>query len=572
MVPIRTGAISFMCSFSMGGAMSGFSLKSILKKILPIVGFAFVLFIGMNIGSTYGIGVDQYPEQEILFMNLRPYAEILFGQDSKYTEILGESDICTDIERDHGAAPMYIAAPFAISGRIRNNPQLWIKVYRYCIFFIFWLGLIALYKLVKKLTGSSFWGAVSVGMMWLNPRFFAESTYNNMDTVAAACVLLSLYFGYVMYSGKDNDFVSPIFLGFCSALSANVRLTGILIFGLVGVFYITRIFIWEKWNKRLFFRGIVAIISFCLFSYMITPAMWHGNIWSFIKYVFAESAYHSRWSNYILAAGRLFHTDLNPIRWWYALAYIAVTIPVAFLIMIVMGMVMFVVKLLKCKDANSLFLLIPFLFCMVILVVAAISGTSLYNGWRHLYSLYGCLIVIGVCASEYICSILSNIEMLSMLQYVVYLLILVQMVSCVSFIAKNHPFEFAYYNIFAGKNVEERWDGDWWGISSKAILEMADEQLGGCTISNAETWYLVLTLQYCDEQVIQNVEVTGFPDSEYIALNRMYVEYYLRSESENWVEVNQEIVEFYKELLSTDPVYEIKCGNCILWSVYAAPR
>ncbi len=542
------------------------------NKILVAVLFALTLVTGIFCGRTYGIDIDQIPEEDILFMNLKPYAELIFGADSEYTKRLGDADITTDIERDHGTAPLYISFPFAISGRFRGNPMNWLTAYRACIFFIFWLGLICMYLLVSNVTNSKLWGLASFLMLWLSPRFFAESTYNSMDPVAAACVVMTLYFGYHLYAGKDRDFFNPVMFGIVSAFSSNVRLTGIVVFGLVGIFYVGRVFAWEKWNIKYFMRGIAAILSFCIATYLITPAMWHGNVISFIKYVFVESAYHSRWSDYILAAGQLFHPELNPIKWWYSPAYISVTTPPVFLILILLGAVVLFVALVKNKgtelEKNTVFVLIPFVFVVIVLLTAVVLKTNLYNGWRHLYSLYGPLLVIGTYGAYSLPKLLKNKAQL-IAKAIIGGAVVIQLVCCVGFIAVNHPFEYAYFNIFAGNEIEKNWDADYWGVASKQILERLSAEYEPGLVSNREAFYLQLAANYVDDEVKGNIIVEGFPDTDYIALNMIYTEYVLRSETEDWVDADEEVLDLYKRLLATEPLFEIKSGRCVLWKVYA---
>ena len=36
---------------------------------------------------------------------------------------------------------------------------------------------------------------------------------------------------------------------------------------------------------------------------------------------------------------------------------------------------------------------------------------------------------------------------------------------------KNHPFQFVYFNKFAGKNVASNFELDYWGTSNKSVLK-----------------------------------------------------------------------------------------------------
>ncbi len=537
--------------------------------------FIIILAIGMINTGSYGLGYDQNPEQNILFMNLRSYFQLFLGADDPRSKMLGDTDVCESIERDHGAAPMYIAAPFCVSHTFRDNPGKWLTAYRCCIFFIFWLGLIALYLLVKRLTDSRLFSLLAVGALWLSPRFFAESTYNNKDVVALACVLISMYFGYMFYEAKEKDILFSVLFGASSAFCTNVRITGIVLFGLIGLAYIIKVTFFDKWSGKYLLKGVIAIAFFAISFYLLTPAMWHGHVASFIKYVTVESASFSRWDNYLLAAGEIFKPSIRPIPWWYVTAFMFVTVPPLVTILFLIGAVTVTAGLfLKREDkekTDNIFVFSIFLFLVSILIFSIVSHTNLYNGWRQLYSLYASVIITGVYGVKCLYDRLIVSKNARPIKAVFGFAIAIQMAGCLLFICINHPHEYAYFNIFAGKNVEEKWDGDYWGVGTREVFEELHERFGSCTVSSFDNMMLVLTEQYLGEEILSNIEVVDFPDSEYIALNRTYSEYYVRSLKDDFVKMDEDTALLVDELLKIEPVFEIKSGNCTLWSIYETP-
>ncbi len=537
--------------------------------------FAVILTIGMINSGSYGIGYDQNPEQNILFMNLRPYFQLLLGADDPRTEMLGDEDVCESIERDHGAAPMYIAAPFCVSHSFRDNPGKWIIAYRCCVFFIFWLGLIALYLLTKRLTDNPLFSMFAVGALWLSPRFFAESTYNNKDALALACVLVSIYFGYRFYEAQGKGILYPVLFGITSAFSVNVRITGIVLLGLIGLAYMIRVTFFDKWNSKYFLKGVIAIASFVLSFYLITPAMWHGHALSFVKYVTVESASFSRWDNYLMAAGEIFKPSIKPIPWWYVISFMFVTIPPLVSIIFLIGIVTVTAGLfLKKRDkekTDNIFVFSILMFWVSVIVFSIVSHTNLYNGWRQLYSLYAPMIVTGVYGAKCLYDRLIASKNANVVKTVFGSLFAMQLAGCLFFICLNHPHEYAYFNIFAGKNVQEKWDGDYWGVGTRAVFEELHRREGTCTVSSFDNMMLVLTELYLGEEILSDIEVVDFPDSDYIAFNRTYSNYYVRSMNDALVEMDEDTTVIVAELLQTEPVFEIKSGNCTLWSVYERP-
>ena len=42
---------------------------------------------------------------------------------------------------------------------------------------------------------------------------------------------------------------------------------------------------------------------------------------------------------------------------------------------------------------------------------------------------------------------------------------------------KNHPFQYVYFNLLAGKNFNEKFEMDYFGISNKNLLEYITEKV-----------------------------------------------------------------------------------------------
>ena len=45
----------------------------------------------------------------------------MLGDDSGYVNGLGDRDVLTDVERDHGASALYLLIPFSFSSALRND-------------------------------------------------------------------------------------------------------------------------------------------------------------------------------------------------------------------------------------------------------------------------------------------------------------------------------------------------------------------------------------------------------------------------------------------------------------------
>ena len=81
------------------------------------------------------------------------------------------------------------------------------------------------------------------------------------------------------------------------------------------------------------------------------------------------------------------------------------------------------------------------------ILVATYFGSISYDGWRHLYFIYPCLIFISIRGLEFISNKIT-------FKYS-FILTLPVLIFIAIWMIKNHPFQFIYCNKFAGKNTFE---------------------------------------------------------------------------------------------------------------------
>ena len=55
--------------------------------------------------------------------------------------------------------------------------------------------------------------------------------------------------------------------------------------------------------------------------------------------------------------------------------------------------------------------------------------------------------------------------------YFLYILILILILPTGIWMYKNHPFQYVYFNFLAGKNFNEKFEMDYYGVSNKNALE-----------------------------------------------------------------------------------------------------
>lgn len=486
-----------------------------------------VLVIGLAVTFSYGVYLDQNSEQTILFSNIKEYLLQFGAEDSALVQDMtaaGVTEISKSIERDHGIAAYY---PASIVWFINQaSPYAGSIFWHAYTFVLVFLGICALYFLCKELFQSTkIAGAVSL-LFFFSPRMFAESHYNNKDMVLLSLTLILFYLGYRLM--KDCSWKSVILFAIAGAFAFNVKLLGACFFGFIGLYALLYFICTKQFNRKLLAKMCTCILLWIGCFLLITPAAWTG-LGEYVQYVFGHTVDFGRWSGYILFNGTLVHKDLTGIPTTYLPRLIVFTTPIGILVLAAAGGVLFIVSALK-KHFQKLwlqegYLLITFLTGLLPLAYAILAGTSVYNGWRHFYFSYAAIIMsagYGVYSLNHLLreKLKPHLRLGSAAVYISLLALGILL---------NHPFEYCYYNPLAGKDVETRYEMDYWDLSLKQAFEAiladagATEAILTSSYNRATTWGMEENQKALPAQDKARILVTeDWETADYLIINMTY--------------------------------------------------
>lgn len=509
--------------------------------------FLLCLFLtGLLTVFPYGAHLDQKPEQEILYSNIKMYLGYFGEEEGGFYQKLdaaGIIDIADSIEKDHGMAVYY--------------PVFWIFhvdqvstfygniVWHVYIYFLVFCGVAALFLLLKEMFGSFKIAAPSTAMFFFTPRIFGESHYNNKDMVLLSLVLCVFYFGWKLL--KERSWKYVVAFSLAGSLAANMKVIGIFIWGLVGLYALSVIFYERRFDRKMFGKMITCIFLTGAFFAALTPACWDG-LREFLVYLL-ESAKNFRWNDYIFFEGTMYNKSITGIPRKYLPVIILLTVPVGILLLALIGM--FIVVFRLCKKPAEFFGNAGYSFIMILagavpLAYAVLSGTPVYNGWRHFYFCYASAII----AVSWGVSLLLRVAQKYQKRLWADVVLAVYIGILAVGIAVNYPQEYAYYNFLAGEDIESKYELDYWDMSFKQaygmILKHAAEEdvkmkIG--TISNPAFWGLEAQLEAMPEERRMRVGLCDeWQDAEYLIINPTYAHMYGSGEYE-WIKQNYRLVD-----------------------------
>lgn len=342
-------------------------------------------------------------------------------------------------------------------------------------------GVAALYCLCRRLGMGRLAACAGAMLMYLSPRFFAEGHYNNKDMVLLSLALLVMLTGVRLW--EKPTLPRGITFALAGALCANTKVIGICIFGVMGLAAVWHLSARRMWNRRSLLAAAGTLGCFCLFYWLLTPALWQDPI-GYFRYVLSNATGFTRWDNNVLFRAAVFKHSVHPLPFYYLPYMMLVTLPVYVTALAGFGQLAAVGSCLRRRrqlgvDPTSLLLLCATLIWAAPLGYAMVSDPVVYNGWRHFYFVFAGLAVLAAWGLE--CLIrFFRMHAKRWQQIAAGTLAGICLATSAAGILLNHPYQYAYYNAFGRwlcpAPMEQGMELDYWCVSTLDALENAVNQ------------------------------------------------------------------------------------------------
>ena len=459
-------------------------------KLLVCLFFVCFLLLGLVTAGDYGQPWDELDELDILRMNLWQYARAVGADESVFQQWTQPNElslnqltpIAQSVERDHGQSAFYPLAGIALDTSVSpaTRQLVW---HMYC-WALFTLGACALYGCCRQLGLSRFFSLLAAAFLLLSPRFFAEGHYNNKDVVLMSLALCTLW--QALRLMKKPTFPAALLFALFGALAANTKLIGFALWGLCALFVLIRHISRKSLTPRVIGIGAVALVGFAAFYALLTPAMWQDPV-EFMRYLLQNAMAFTRWENYVLFRGVVFDTGKAALPWYYLPYMILAATPLWLGLMIVVGQLAALPKMVKRGD-DALPLALTTLLWALPLGFALITRTTVYNGWRHFYFLYGPMLILAAYGASRLWARLRQMKPTWLKRAFAVLMALCMLLTGVG-IAINHPYQYAYYQPLIALRQGDWLELDYWNVSAQnALTELCGQVTGEIVIGYADIW------------------------------------------------------------------------------------
>ena len=453
--------------------MANFSKKTNRQEIIVVTLIYFIFFIiGILSYQDFGISVDEWDLRVLGFVNLKYITEIFFQNISvKLDEILLIPKISDYSGNTHGAI---FALPMAFVEYFFNitDSQKYYFIRHYFNHLIFLISNFYFFLLVKERFNNWIYGIFGGLFLFLSPRIFAESFYNQKDILFLSLFTINLYYG--IHFLKSPSLKNSILFSFTTALAIDIRIMGIIIVPII--IFLTYLKYLRNKNFKIFTGISIYLILFPLLTILFWPYLWENPFTHFAQVFKILSSFPLGGYNFYL--GDYYETSNLP--WHYIFVWIGITTPVFYLVLFILGFSNYTLRLKKriSKIANNNSLnnfwrgeaelqdLIYYVLFIIPIFTVILLNSTLYNGWRHLYFVYPCFLLISLKGLY-----LIDLYYLRKKNWQLKIFVALFLTHIAFIMIKDHPHQNVYFNFLAGKNIQTKFELDYWGLSNKQALE-----------------------------------------------------------------------------------------------------
>ena len=537
---------------------------------LIFIFFCLYFFIGINIYKDYGITTDEPFQRTAGFYwylwIINNFSNDISNLDylkNTFNKMEWSQDMLKGTFLEYGAIFDLFAVFLESKFNIKNSQDFY-YLKHFLNFSTFYISSICFFYLIKFRFKNKLLALIGVFFYITSPRIFAESFYNSKDIIFMSLAVFSIFFGMKVL--KNYKLKNIILFSFFSALATDVRIMGIFFIFLFLIF-----FIFESLEIKNFFKKkikfiLITVFFYFLFVYIFWPYLWLDPINNFI--IAFKSFKNYGWGGSIFYLGE--YIDAQHLPWHYSFVWIGISIPLIYMFLFLVGAIKIFLNFFqnflkidkddlsqklwpKFSDKLDFFALIFFLGPIVAVVV---FGSTLYNGWRHLYFIYPALIYMSIFGLNYILNLKIHNFVVNSIFLITFFSILINVFNLI----KLHPYQNIYFNFLVEKKANSLFEIDYWGAGNAyAIKKILDDREHSKEISirTASFTPLGYSKYIINSEKLKNVNFSGNDalNQDYIFTNFIY-------------EADPKFLKKYFISENYEKFFTLKRGNIIINEIY----
>lgn len=433
------------------------------RKIIVLLFFALLFFIGLMIFDDYGLSWDETAQRTSGIISL----DYALGKNQ---------NLLTYPARYYGTSFEMFLVSIERIAKLEDMRDIYLM--RHLVtFLLFYTSVIFFYLLCKTWLRSWKLGLLGSLFLIISPRIFADSFSNSKDLALLSVFIISIY--TLVFYLERKTFLRASIHALVSGILIDVRILGIIVPVFTVFFFVldlTQQFKSQKTKISTCIFSLAIYSSLCIsFTILFWPTLWDRPLHQFVQAFTQMKEYP--WNGPVLYMGEYIRAAELP--WHYIPVWLIITTPILYTVNFLIGLIVSVYATLKNPldySRNKIDLIfLSWFFCPLIAIIAFKS--VLYDGWRHLFFIYPAFLLISLRGLTFLFEFFaSNFRAYTrkILSTLFISIILLSLINTGHFMIKNHPHQNVYFNRLAGPNmtfVKNNFELDYWGLSYRQAYE-----------------------------------------------------------------------------------------------------
>lgn len=296
------------------------------------------------------------------------------------------------------------------------------------------------------------------------PRIFADAFYNLKDLGFLSCWLLALHFALRL--ARSPRVPTALAAGAAAALAVDVRVAGLLL----AAFTLATGVRPGAWLRGPGARAVAYAASLAAVMIALWPRLWRNpalELWRAL-----ENNRRFLYNSAVWYLGR--SVRAHELPWHYLPVWIAVTVPLATLVLAPAGLFAALcdprATLRAAVPADAAFLALP----AAPLAAVVIFHSPIYDGWRHLYFVAPSIAWFAVAGFARLGSPESAADGGAWRRRLATGALALSLAPVAVWMVRHHPYQNLYFNRIAGPDAaaaKARFDYDYHGLAYREAYE-----------------------------------------------------------------------------------------------------
>lgn len=447
----------------------------------------------------------------------------------------------------------------------KNNLQNFYEIKHLVSFYIFLLSSFFFFLILKIRFQNFFISLLGTLIFLTTPRIFGDS-FLYKDILFLSFFNIALYFYIKFEVEKKISKKNLILFSLFTALSFNLRVFALFL----PIIFLIIIFLKNFNDKKVFINlqfFLIYIILFFSFVYIFSPYLWLNPFNNFIEIFYSLKKDLIGENIKVLFNGEYIFNRYTPDN--YLIIWIFVTTPLIILFFFIIGLIFysrkFFKRILNIKEQSIHYDLwrgknekidftIYFIFISIFFSLL-IFNSPFYNGWRLIYFFNIFIIYFLTYGINLLIIFFKKKIFRKFINFILILILSNNLYNLIIF----HPFQSMYFNKISSKDVYNKYEIDYYGLSGKKFFQYIDQIDNSSPIKIAVASHTPLhrSIEILDSSLKKKFIIVG---QEYLDADFIY--------KNNISEVNSKLNKKYDIPKNFDKIKEFKIQDVLIYQVY----